>query len=236
MQVHTEGSGECGSYTYEVAETKVSLGARAGPRRGLPPAREPRGGLSHVQRVPRAHPGRGLARGAVAAPRPPDPRAPAVRARPRPRRRADPGRRRRRPGAAERGPRGLPRRGHGAASGRLAAAAAARPWPSAGCCRRPCCTCRARARPRPTWATCWRRCCSSPGPTPPRLLAAQGVTRLDVLNYISHGVSQGARRPRSRGPRPAARARKARSTPRRAARRLHAGPDRARPARGSSTR
>jgi ATP-dependent Clp protease adaptor protein ClpS len=36
MQVHTEGSGLCGSYTYEVAETKVVLVHELAQAEGFP--------------------------------------------------------------------------------------------------------------------------------------------------------------------------------------------------------
>ena len=85
----------------------------------------------------------------------------------------------------------VPRRVDRAAARGLAQGSRSRPWRSAACCRPRCSTCRARARTRPTSATCSPRSCSSRRSHAAQLLAAQGVTRLDILNYISHGITQG---------------------------------------------
>ncbi len=45
------------------------------------------------------------------------------------------------------------------------------------------------ARARSRRATCWRPCCSRTAHAA-QLLEAQGVTRLDVLNFISHGITK----------------------------------------------
>ena len=181
----------------------------------------------------RAGSGRRVPRGDLAPPRLPDARASALRAGARHRGRADPRRLRRRPAARcareldkylQQNDRAVPARARSRSPSRRSR--------SAACCRRPCCTCRARSEPRSRPATCSPRCCSSTSSYAAQLLDGQGVTRLDVLNYISHGISKVPphRRPRVRtsGRPPPAQGEEGSATARDSARRLRRQPDRAR--------
>ena len=128
----------------------------------------------------------------VAASHASDARAPALRARARSRRRADP----RRPAAptCRSCARDLDTYLHDRSSSSRAASrkSRSRRWRSAACCRPPCCTSRARSGRKCTPATSSPPSCSRPKSHAAQLLAEQGITRLDVLEYISHGISEGA--------------------------------------------
>ena len=56
-------------------------------------------------------------------------------------------------------------------------------------------TCSRPARTRSSAATCWSRSSASPTRHAAYLLEQQGITRLDVVSYISHGVSKIAEEP-----------------------------------------
>ncbi len=91
-------------------------------------------------------------------------------------------------------------------AGRAGSASRSRPWRSSASCRPRCSTCRARGRTRSVSATCWPPSCSSRTPTRPSCCSRRYVTRLDVLNYISHGITKtpaGSGDPRPEEPAPA---------------------------------
>ena len=64
------------------------------------------------------------------------------------------------------------------------------PWAFSACSRAQRPTSRGRARRRCWGTTCWWRCSPSPTPGPCTCSKQEGITRLDVVSYISHGVSK----------------------------------------------
>ena len=61
---------------------------------------------------------------------------------------------------------------------------------SVACCKRRCCTCKARGRTRSGLADVLAAILQQPKAYAAQVLEAQGITRLDVLNFISHGISK----------------------------------------------
>ncbi len=224
MHVHTRGQGRLRGLSttrwrrprwHWYTTRRRSRASRCGPAWKRP---------DDVQRRPRDGPGRGASRGAGAPPRPPDPRAPALRGRPRPpageeilracgvdleRLRTD----------LAALPRGVDR----APARRASSRSPARRWRSAACCRPRCCTSRAPGARRRTSATSWprssssrsrrrRSSCSGPGRVAPRRAQLHLARR---HQGAAHGRSRASRcrrasatrRPPAR-PRPAHRLRR----------------------------
>ena len=160
----------------------------------------------------------------------PHARAPAVRARPRPRGRDDPRRLRRRPAAPAARARQVPAEERRAVPARPAAGAGADARASGACCRRPCSTCRAPARARSRPATCSRRCCSSRSRTP-RRCSRRRASRGSTSSTTSRTGSRRCRTARISGrgagrrPRPGRQRRGRTGDGARSARRLHGEPD-----------
>ena len=61
---------------------------------------------------------------------------------------------------------------------------------SAACCRPRCCTCRARRSRKSNAGDILAAILQQPKSHAARLLEAQGITRLDVLEFISHGITK----------------------------------------------
>ena len=151
------------------------------------------------------------------AARVPHARAPALRAGARSRRRADSRRLRRRSAAPAARARTTTSTSRSSSSRAARSASPSRPPRSAACCRPRCCTCRARSGRKRRPATSCAAILQQPKTHAAQLLAEQGITRLDVLEYISHGITKtpigdrrrsrraGARRPApaTKGPRTA---------------------------------
>ena len=192
MQVHTQGRGVCGVYTFEVAETKVEAVHDSRGRAASRCGRAWKRSKPACSAPPSSAAERRRPRGDVAPPCPPDARAPALRAGARHRGREDPRRLRRRPAAAARA-------SSTSSSSRTSSSSPAAPRrspsrrsPSGACCRRPSCTCRARARPRRRPATCWPPCSSRTAPTP-RSCSRARASRASTSSTTSPTASEGAR-------------------------------------------
>ena len=205
MQVHVNGRGIAGVYPWEVAETKVDTVTSMARDAGYPLRRRSRKSKTTVfsasVEIVLAH---RLSRSRLAPARVPDARASAVRAGPRSRRRAHPRRLRRRPArlrreldayldeSIEQLARGQERRAgaDGGVPPRPADRRAARAERAAARKCRPATFCAAILQQPKTHAA--------------RLLAEQGITRLDVLEYISHGIAKTPSRDAEDGTQPGA--------------------------------
>ena len=194
MTVHTQGKGLCGRVPVRGRGNEGRDRRRAArastASRCAPQWNRSKGCSATFSPVTRSRSHRRLSRGDRAASHAPDARAPALRARARPRRRADPRRLRRRSAAAAPRSRQVPEGVQSSSSRAASRRSRSRRWRSAACCRPRCCTCRAPAGRKCSPATCSRRRCSRPSRTRRSCSPAQGVTRLDVLEYITHGISK----------------------------------------------